>query len=75
MSLVDRLKDYFRGLGSSEGSHSGPRPGQGAVVHHSSGNADFDGRQESDARSPKRSSDSRLFPAERTAELSRSSRD
>lgn len=28
----------------SEGPHRGPEPGKGAVIHHSSGNDDFDGR-------------------------------
>jgi hypothetical protein len=30
-------------LGSDEKRPLGPRPGQGAVVHHCSGEADFDG--------------------------------
>jgi hypothetical protein len=29
--------------GRSSGDERGPRPGDGAVVHHSSGEADFDG--------------------------------
>lgn len=30
-------------LGRSEGDKRGPKPGDGAVVHHSNGEADFDG--------------------------------
>ncbi len=30
-------------LGRSEGDERGPEPGQGAVIHESSGEADFDG--------------------------------
>ena len=29
--------------GRSSGDERGPRPGDGAVIHHSSGEADFDG--------------------------------
>jgi len=34
---------YFDDLGRAEGRELGPRPGKGAVVHHCSGEADFDG--------------------------------
>ena len=30
-------------IGRAEGRHPGPKPGQGAVLHHSPGEADFDG--------------------------------
>ena len=33
----------FDDIGRSEGAHSGPKPGRGAVLHHCSGEADFDG--------------------------------
>ena len=33
----------FDDLGGSEGRQLGPRPGKGAVLHYSSGEADFDG--------------------------------
>lgn len=33
----------FDDIGRAEGKELGPRPGKGAVVHHSSGEADFDG--------------------------------
>jgi hypothetical protein len=34
---------YFDDMGRAEGRHLGPKPGKGAVVHHFSGEADFDG--------------------------------
>ena len=33
----------FEDIGRAEGRVRGPRPGMGAVLHHSSGEADFDG--------------------------------
>jgi hypothetical protein len=30
-------------LGGADGTHLGPRPGYGAVIHQCSGEADFDG--------------------------------
>ena len=33
----------FHDIGRAEGRHPGPKPGQGAVLHHCSGEADFDG--------------------------------
>lgn len=40
-------------LGREEGSALGPEPGKGAVIHSSTGEADFDGRP-GDALPPKR---------------------
>jgi len=34
---------YADTMGRSEGSNPGPKPGDGAVVFHSTGEADFDG--------------------------------
>ncbi|HYD00796.1 MAG TPA: hypothetical protein VEB22_06165 [Phycisphaerales bacterium] len=34
---------YVDDMGGAEGKRLGPRPGEGAVVHSSSGEADFDG--------------------------------
>ena len=34
---------YLDAMGSSEGSYLGPKPGEGAVIFHCSGEADFDG--------------------------------
>jgi len=33
----------FDDMGRAEGWPTGPRPGMGAVIYHSSGEADFDG--------------------------------
>ncbi len=33
----------FDAMGGDEGRQLGPKPGDGAVLHHSSGEADFDG--------------------------------
>ena len=33
----------FDDFGRAEGRQVGPKPGKGAVLHHSSGEADFDG--------------------------------
>jgi hypothetical protein len=33
----------FDDIGGAEGKQLGPRPGNGAVIHYSSGEADFDG--------------------------------
>ena len=33
----------FDDMGRDEGRELGPEPGKGAVVHHSTGEADFDG--------------------------------
>jgi hypothetical protein len=34
---------YVDAMGRSEGDFPGPKPGDGAVVFHSTGEADFDG--------------------------------
>jgi len=34
---------HFDDLGRAEGRRLGPKPGKGAVLYHSSGEADFDG--------------------------------
>jgi len=33
----------FDDIGRAEGRQLGPKPGSGAVIHHSTGEADFDG--------------------------------
>ena len=47
MKLFDSVGDFlarFLGLfGRSERGERGPKPGDGAVIHDSSGEADFDG--------------------------------
>jgi len=42
-SVGDFLTRFLGLFGRSEGGERGPDPGDGAVIHHSSGEADFDG--------------------------------
>lgn len=42
-SISAFLRRIFGGMGRSSGPERGPKPGQGRVIHHSSGEADFDG--------------------------------
>ena len=49
-------------LGRSEGPMVGPKPGDGAVIHHSSGEEDFDGLP-GDALPPKKGGDATNQPA------------
>jgi hypothetical protein len=42
-SLRNLLTGILARLGHSSGEERGPPPGEGAVIHHSSGEADFDG--------------------------------
>jgi hypothetical protein len=47
MAAFQSIGDFFTRIfgwgGHSSGDERGPRPGDGAVIHHSSGEADFDG--------------------------------
>ena len=47
MATFQSIGDFFTRIfgwgGRSWGGERGPQPGDGAVVHHSSGEADFDG--------------------------------
>lgn len=43
MTIVEKVMDLVNGVGWSNRDQRGPRPGDGAVIHFSSGNADFDG--------------------------------
>ena len=55
-------------LGGSSGSGRGPAPGDGAVIHHSSGEADFDGVS-GDAMPPVKSGeDNQPYPRDRRAD-------
>ena len=42
-SIGDFVTRFLGRIGVSSGEERGPKPGQGAVIHHSSGEADFDG--------------------------------
>jgi hypothetical protein len=47
MATFQSIGDFFTRIfgwgGRSSGEERGPQPGDGAVIHHSSGEADFDG--------------------------------
>ena len=47
MKTFSSIGDFFTRMlgrvGRSSGGERGPEPGDGAVIHHSSGEADFDG--------------------------------
>jgi hypothetical protein len=40
----NRFMHILGRLGRSSGAEEGPKPGEGAVIHNSSGEADFDGQ-------------------------------
>ena len=42
-SIGDFITRILGRIGVSSGEERGPEPGDGAVIHHSSGEADFDG--------------------------------
>jgi hypothetical protein len=55
-------------MGADEGDRRGPEPGKGAVIHHSSGEADFDGLP-GDALPPRKDPENDLpYPPERAAD-------
>jgi uncharacterized membrane protein YuzA (DUF378 family) len=55
-------------LGGSSGPGRGPAPGDGSVIHHSSGEADFDGSS-GDAMPPVKSSErNQPYPRDRRAD-------
>lgn len=54
-------------LGHSSGDDRGPNPGEGAVIHHSSGEADFGGAPE-DLPPPKKSGHDQPYPPRKAAD-------
>ena len=55
-------------IGESEGDDRGPAPGQGKVIHHSSGEADFDGTP-GDELPPKKDPEKDLpYPPDKAAD-------
>ena len=54
-------------LGQSSGEERGPNPGEGAVIHHSSGEADFDGAPE-DLPPPRKSAADQPYPPRKAAD-------
>ena len=55
-------------LGHSSSDDRGPRPGDGAVIHHSSGEADFDGTPEKMPSPDKDSNQDLPYPPKRAAD-------
>ena len=55
-------------LGHSSSDERGPRPGDGAVIHHSSGEADFDGTPEKMPPPAKDSNQDLPYPSKRAAD-------
>jgi uncharacterized membrane protein YuzA (DUF378 family) len=68
IGVIAMIARSRRGLGHDEGDHRGPRPGDGAVVHHSSGEIDFDGSA-GNALSQRKDPERDLpYPSERSAD-------
>jgi hypothetical protein len=55
-------------LGNSSGDDRGPRPGDGAVIHHSSGEADFDDAPEKMPPSDKDANRDLPYPPKKAAD-------
>ena len=55
-------------LGNSSGDDRGPRPGDGAVLHHSSGEADFDDAPEKMPPSDKEAERDLPYPPKKSAD-------
>ena len=67
--MNNRLLTWILGrLGDTSGDERGPRPGDGAVIHHSSGEADFDGSPERVPQAPKDPKRDLPYPPEKSAD-------
>lgn len=67
--LNNRLLTKILGrLGHSTGEDRGPRPGEGAVIHHSSGEADFDGAPDKSPPADKDANRDLPYPPNRSAD-------
>jgi uncharacterized membrane protein YuzA (DUF378 family) len=62
------LSDTLGRLGQSSGADRGPAAGDGAVIHHSSGEADFDGRSGDLLPPVKNAERSQPYPRDRSAD-------
>jgi hypothetical protein len=67
-SIGDIIMRFLGRMGRSEGGERGPEPGDGAVIHHSSGEADFDGSDGNAARPAESSNRNLPYPPERSAD-------
>jgi hypothetical protein len=63
----DRLTRILGRMGRSSGEEEGPEPGDGAVIHNSSGEADFDGSPGDVPPRIKESGRDQAFPPKRAA--------
>jgi hypothetical protein len=55
-------------MGRDEGPNLGPEPGKGAVIHHASGEADFDGLSGDELPPRKNVEQNQPFPPEKSAD-------
>jgi hypothetical protein len=55
-------------IGRSEGDKRGPKPGEGATVHHLSGEADFDGTPGDELPPRKDAEQDQPYPPEKAAD-------
>jgi hypothetical protein len=67
-SIGDFLARLLGRVGLSSGGERGPEPGDGAVIHHSSGEADFDGLPGDELRPVKDAERDQPYPPKRSAD-------
>jgi hypothetical protein len=67
-SIGDFFTNILGRVGLSSGEERGPKPGEGAVIHHSSGEADFDGSSGADRRPTKDANRDLPYPPKRSAD-------
>jgi hypothetical protein len=67
-SIGEFLTRFLGRAGRSSGDNRGPEPGDGAVIHHSSGEADFDGLSGDELPPVKDSKRDLPYPHKRSAD-------
>ena len=67
-SIVNFFTRLFGGVGLSSGEERGPKAGEGAVIHSSSGEADFDGASGDDLPPVKDPNRDQPYPPKRAAD-------
>lgn len=67
-SIRDFLTHVLGRIGRSSGEDRGPAPGDGAVIHHSSGEADFDGLPGNVPPPVKQAERDQPYPAKKSAD-------
>ena len=68
MRIIDELLGLEDDMGRDEGAEPGPKAGEGAVVHHLSGESDFDGLPGDELPARKDPEKAKPFPQERAAD-------